>query len=313
MRLALVTGLAEMLTVAAIRDATPDLGPVALCFHGTAISVSEPLRLQSLADAALFGPWEAVIDGLGREPAEVLDGLEPSMLLFDNLGGGFEGATAALFPAARIELFDNGLISHLSLEVVDGAPRNKREVPRALLARTGRAWFTLKGDLPRPRHLGDVRIAPVGTEALRGAARSALARMAPEDRPMEGPPCRLILGTAFYRTPAISFEDERGVYRRLVEDLRAESAVPILYKEHPRANRAPLLTEADSVEIVASRAPVELWAEVRTILEAYSISSTALLTLRKAYGAHVAVVGADIPFPRSRGHIDLLRSVVPAR
>ena len=134
--------------------------------------------------------------------------------------------------------------------------------------------------------------------------------MAPSDRPSPGPPARLILGTAFYRTPAINYEDEQAVYRSLAAELGRRGDAPILYKEHPRATRPPLLTPEDGVEVVQSRMPVEIWAEARTILEAYSISSTALLSLRRFYGARTWTVGAEIAFPAAMRHIRLMRDAV---
>lgn len=312
MRLALVCGLAEMLTVAAIRDATPTDGPITLCLYGKPRSMPDDLRRQSLEDAYLFGPWAQIVDAVGAEPFEALSGLRPDSILTHSLSGPFELAVFDLFPHAAITVFDNGLASHVDRPVTDDPARDRLAVAPGALARVERAWLTLMDVLPLPAHLNAIPVSAVPIVQFRGVAQTALARMSPSERPLGGLPARLILGTAFYRIGAISWEDERELYRSLAQQLRAESDTPILYKEHPRANREPLLSGADGVEVVQSRMPVEVWAEARPIIEAYSMSSTALLTLARLYGCHTRTVGTEVVMPKRLSHIQLLRDAVPA-
>lgn len=293
MRLALVCGLAEMLTVAAIRDATPDDGPVALCLYGAPIAMPDALRRQSLADANLFGPWAHVYDCVIDEPATVLSEIVPDTILTHTLGGALMAALFAQFPHASIDLFDNGLASHLDRPVVDNPTISRSEVPRPHLDRVVRAWLTLADQLPIPAHLAHTPLARVPGEKLHQVARAALVRMRPEDAPEpDQRPARLILGTAFYRSGAMAYDDERRLYRELVAHLKGSGDEPILYKEHPRASLEPLLSARDGIEVVASRMPVEVWAEARPIIESYSISSTALLTLQRFYGCRSRTIGS---------------------
>lgn len=301
MRLALLNGLAEMLTCAALRRVAAHDRGEAVCLYGQPISVPPELRAQSLADAALFGPWDRVIDAAGRDPAPALKGLDPEIILTDRPWGEPEQAVFARFPRARLEVFDNGLVTHLP-----------RTLPDDVHARIGKVWLTLADVLPPPPWAGTLAIAAIPPADLRAAAAEALARAGPGAvDPGDGRPARLILGTAFYRIHRVSHARERELHQRLVEALWREGDGPILYKEHPRANLPPLLDELDGVIPIPSRLPVELWAEARPISTAYSLSSTALLTLAHAWSVDSRVIGGHIEFDPPLPQVNLLRAHLP--
>lgn len=302
MRLALVCGLAEMFTCAAVRAAAPQDGGEAACLYGQPLSVPPELRAQTLADAHLFGPWDRVADAIGAPPPRALRNLAPEVLLTHSPWGEFERAVLSRFPRARVEVFDNGLVTHL-----------ERPVPDEVRGRISRVWLTLAGDLPRPAWMDGREVVEVPPEALRAAARSALERAGPAaPEAGDGRPARLVLGTAFYRIGRFTHGEERDLHRRLVEALWRESDAPILYKEHPRANLAPLLDELDGVIPIRSRLPVELWAEARPIRAAYSLSSTALLTLARVWGVDSRAVAVHIGFDPPLPQVELLRAHLPA-
>lgn len=302
MRLALVCGLAEMFTCAAIRAAAPQDGGEAACLYGKPLSVPPDLQAQTLADAALFGPWDQVADAIAEPPPRALKGLTPQTLLSHSPWGEFEQTVLSRYPRARVEVFDNGLVTHL-----------ERAVPDEVRARVSRVWLTLAGDLPRPAWMEGLEVVEIPAEAMRAAARSALERAGPAaPGGGDGRPARLVLGTAFYRIGRFTHGQERDLHRRLIDALWRESDAPILYKEHPRASQSPLLDELDGVLPIRSRLPVELWAEARPIRAAYSLSSTALLTLARVWGVDSRAVATHIGFNPPLPQVELLRAHLPA-
>ena len=107
----------------------------------------------------------------------------------------------------------------------------------------------------------------------------------------DAPPTALSLGTSFYRLGKFGPEDEAGVYAQFHNDARRLD-YDVIWKSHPRAGRALIEEPGGGVtEPFDQSLPIEFLPLVRNIALSGSISSTALLTLKKAYGIPYVVLG----------------------
>ena len=293
--LCLVTSLTELLTVSALKQArgeAPGEGDIAILF-GFPVSIPGDLRRSFNDHASIFGDWSEtsvlVVEPETGEEAiqaafrDVIGARRIDRIIVHSLSKPIERAVLAAWPEAEIVLFDNGLSSHVSrrLEPRDGSSP-WQYVRREALARVQEAWFTLGDFLDPPAVLGAERPRTLPARALQAAIAQANSRLEAkgEAPPVSGEPRDLILGSAFFRTGRMSFEDERAAHLELVRDLEAEGRPAPLFKAHPRQGEQAVLGEADGVEVIDSHLPVELWAARRPISRSFSMASSALLTLR---------------------------------
>ena len=330
-RLYLVCGLAEVWTCAALRASQMDSsGEDVVVLYGLPISMPDQLRRDTLRLARAFYSWTKVVDAVTLtgslvtpDPESILEtrtmlrsciGLTSCDEIFTHtLDKPAEQAILLAYPDARIILFDNGLASHLDRPVYPGPPNPMRsgQVPEDLLSRVHMLFFSLLGELPVPNYLANVPRGEFHRTWLLKAAKTAFAR-APEAFATEClSPSELILGTSFYRTRLISYEDERFVYVSLLRQLRQRGASSVIYKEHPRANREPLIRPSDGVQWMESRMPVEIWPLAVEITAGYSISSTALLTMRKLYDIPGYAIGRELPIAKTLPQVQLAHAATP--
>lgn len=330
-RLYLVCGLAEVWTCAAVRASLEDSGgDDIVVLYGLPISMPDQLRRDTLELARAFYPWTQVVDAVAMTASLAAPDSESFAgtiaMLRERIGlSGFdqifthtldkpaEQAVLQAYPDARIVLYDNGLASHLNRPVCPGPPNPKTsgQVPEALLSRVHVSFFSLIGELPVPDYLTNVRCVEIDRTWLLGAAKAAFEN-APEAFSAEcDSPCVLVLGTSFYRTRQISFEDERFSYVSLLRQLRQRGVSSIIYKEHPRANREPLLGPSDGVQRLESRMPAEIWPLATRFEATYSIASTALLTIRKLFGIPGFAIGRELPLAKTLAQVRLVHAATP--
>lgn len=330
-RLYLVCGLAEVWTCAALRHASEgEGGNDIVVVYGLPVSVPDELRRDTLDMARAFYPWSVIVDAVDLTPA--LASPDPVLvagamaqlrariglthvdeIFTHTLFKPAEQSILQAYTAARIVLFDNGTSSHVDRIVYSGSPEfaKSMRVPEALLLRTRAAYFSLLGELPTPSYLSKVPCREICRDWLLKAARSAFAAAPHEFATQHSSPPVLVLGKAYYRTPHISYADERLVYTSLIANLRQRGEKSIVYKEHPRANQQPLLGPSDGVQRLKSRMPVEIWPLATQFTATYSIASTALLTMRKLFDIPAFAIGRQLPIVKKIAQIRLVHDAVP--
>lgn len=328
-RLYLVCGLAEVWTCAALRASLSEgSGTDIIVLYGMPISIPALLRSETLAHAGDFYSWARIVDAvditqsltvtdtkpsdearrefkerLGVKTCDVIYTHSPHLLAEQSIMG--------MYPEARIILFDNGLQSHVTKEIYLGPPDPLKsgKISQNVLDRVVTAYFSLFGDLPIPDHLCSIPCEEIPSDWLLNVARGAVASVS---LPHPDLSSALILGTSFYRSNLVTYEEEKRVYLSLIESLISCGEESILYKEHPRANREPLVGKSKSVQHIESPMPVELLPLNLNIHSSYSISSTALLTLKKLFGIPSYTIGRDLPLVSKLKHVRMLHTAVPS-
>ncbi|MES2461095.1 MAG: polysialyltransferase family glycosyltransferase [Armatimonadota bacterium] len=172
------------------------------------------------------------------------------------------------YPTARIQLFEDGLISYIPVPLSkrlknDEEPpnlfyalrarlrnrldsvwsvrryrRGRRQMDPRHLRRIGSAYLQLTPDLPPPETLADIPRRFVDYRCL-GEALDRVKPILPwadvtEAAECSGTPDRLlVLGQALSRNGIMSRSEEFGIYRDVVDAILAKG-YSILWKEHPR-------------------------------------------------------------------------------
>ena len=323
----LVTSLTELMTVSAVlreRGEKP-AGPAIL--HGQSTALPPSLCDAVERDAGLFGDWTSVHvlkaeegvrprqagEHLADQIKAIVGANEVSRIFLHALHKPIERRIVAAFPDAAIHLFDNGLSSHVAHPVLAPKPgRTKaRWIDRAQLRRVVESWYTVRRDLAAPEHIPPHLVRDLSSISLMDAAGPAVEHIG---RANSGSPKRdVIIGTAFYRTGRIEFDAERQAHLDLVAELKAAGGPKPWFKPHPRTADQPVLTEADGVDIIDSHLPLEAWAAARPVGRAFSLSSTALLTLRRLFGVEAWRFGVKAMAPVTKGlpHIRLIEAATP--
>lgn len=196
---------------------------------------------------------------------------------------------------ASIILFDNGLESH--------APRRSvpDDTPEATVGLRGRdreritlACYSVGDYLPPPAFVDGVRTLTPDAAAMKAhleavGARGPL-RLLDETLPKAEGKAALLFGTSFFRTDRVTLEDEARVYAKAA-DAFGKDGLLVIMKEHPRAPQAICYGNAFPIH---TSLPVEFIPEIRPVAITASISSTALLTVRKLFGAPYRLLGDEI-------------------
>lgn len=311
----LACGLAELVTVrgaALALGARP--GRTILVLYGRPISMPPAHRNEVMRHAGIFGAWDHIIDAC-EFPAEAYEGdrhallaalgndievlREASTVFTHTLWKPFERALLQLMPNAQLILFDNGLDSHQPRKIEESPqPNTSNTIDSRDASRTALRFYSLGDLLGVPEHLGDSPVAIPTGEDLAGLYREASLACGGELLgsvvPQAGPPLLLAIGTSFNRLPRVSFEEEADIYRRLA-NWAHDRGYQVLFKEHPRSH-APVAEAPGVADIVwRSSLPIELAAAgARDVAIAASVSSTALLTMFKAFGTEARLVGAHL-------------------
>lgn len=185
----------------------------------------------------------------------------------------FQKYFATLRPDAFV-FFDNGLSSYWEHDADIGADFSALDLPFPALAS-----LPLSPPLAIPTYLSAIPSwRPTRDhfhEAFTTMRQVAPAKVSPGVS-------IIVLGSSIFRTNVLRWEEERDLYRRLIEQLRGRG--PILFKAHPRAAARPLITEADGVDVLETTMPIEALIEPGHVGAVFGMASTALLTMPKFLG-----------------------------
>lgn len=187
----------------------------------------------------------------------------------------------------EIHFFDNGLSSYAD---------HRADIPKDFAARglpaLTDAYLTLHPPLPVPAYLSFAQHHTLTQTDF--APIYARLREAAPTKPASGwLPGHVIIGSSLFRQGKITWDEEREIYLRLTAHIRERGGENILYKAHPRASSRPLIKEADGVEVLDNTTPVEAFVQPGSKGVAYSISSTALLTLPSQFGWRALRIDTD--------------------
>ncbi|WP_425410245.1 polysialyltransferase family glycosyltransferase [Hyphococcus sp.] len=173
--------------------------------------------------------------------------------------------------------FDNGLSSYWDqpLDIHETFPEIGIPIPACAclgLAPPLQPPNYLKGLTQKSLSLNDFDMAFAG---LRSAGKSPRGGWLTET---------VIFGTSIFRTGHLSWEEERGVYLRLIETLKRRGENNIVFKAHPRATEKPIIFESDGVDVLENSIPVEAFVKPGAAGTAYGIASTSLITFERYFG-----------------------------
>jgi hypothetical protein len=279
-----------------------------LIIYGQKLSMPTDHRRETLALANRFGDWANVFDltdegssiewGRLRAPAPVGDELRASLegagcIMTHTLWRHPEQAILDLCPTAEITLYDNGLDSHIDRPVVDNAD-HAAAIRRKDFDRIRTAIYALGDLLPVPAFAQALKpVVPTGA-SMRAHIGSLAAGLAGDLARLPGPPgaAALVIGTSLYRGGKITREAEADIYRRRISELRRDG-LSVVCKEHPRAS-SPLLDAADGAQIaLRTSLPIEFLPLTMDIRLSSSLSSSALLTLKKLFAIPAELLGGE--------------------
>lgn len=208
----------------------------------------------------------------------------------------FEKFILDLAPRARIFLFDNGLDSHLERAVaVSEDDLAQGRIRRSDLKRVDRFMYTLGDMIPPPSFAQEGLISVPRAGELREHYRLMAGKAGLVSRSGHGEaPSALSLGTSFYRLGKFAVEDEAAVYSRFHKDVR-DLGYGVIWKSHPRTGKG-LMQGSDNAlsEPLDQSLPIEFLPLQSNIALSGSMSSTALLTLKKAFGIPFVVLGSQL-------------------
>lgn len=322
-------GLSELMLCSWIIDSLAAGTPARniLVIYGRDVSMPEPHKEETLRRASLFGVWDDIIDLTAQSDrlacagslAEALDVVGPiaaqlfptDEILTHTLWKSPEKFFADFCPNARIILFDNGLDSHSQRTLVDQKDDySLNSVRVADLERVSTCVYTL-GDLAPPPAFAE-RCKIIVPEAA--CFRDHLFRLGTSGvfaefaglLPRTDEVSTIGIGTAFFRTGKVSREIESRAYTPVFDDA-ARNRSKVLWKEHPRAPAPLLLDDTASIPIPTSL-PVEFLPFFRNITMSASISSSALLTLKKLHSIPFRLLGASIADRLSLSWMDVLKA-----
>ncbi|WP_439574323.1 polysialyltransferase family glycosyltransferase [Phreatobacter sp.] len=326
--LVMVCGLTEALNASFVlkqlqKTSGADLSAICLVY-GRRVSMPDALRHETLQYCGLFHNWASIVDlcdlsdaiatpggernqyssnimsAIGEQRIDVIVTHSPDKLP--------ERAILQCFPEARIILFDNGLDSHVPRTIADDPWSEVRTISRSDFDQIDQAWY-LVGDLldipPHAKAIGKV-MATEEYIAHLGAFRSVIADLYAYIPAHET--YSLIIGSSFYRSKFITFEEEASLYKSLVDKVTGEGG-RVIFKEHPRSFDRPLLQAQDNLIIIRDRLPIEFLATLFSIEKSYSISSTALLILKKLFDIEPTLIGQETPVYRL-AHVHLLFNAI---
>jgi len=314
MRIFFVSSLTELITCRAISLSGIETKQEIVCFFGSKgsippklynefIQLSSRLKHQIVIDAVEVSgcvsafAQPATLGDIVEAIRSLFDGLSITEIFTNSLEKGFIAGAMKLFPDARVAVYDNGLVSHLDMPIYTGEWRIRRRragpIAQESMSRVEIAYFSLLEHLPVPAQLAGKEVRGISAEALRLATQEAHDNWADLVPRLPSDYTEILIGTSFYKTERISFEEERNAYLGVVERL-SERGRKVAYKEHPRATERPLLTTADNVMVIDSSIPVEVICQDNPFLDAYSISSSSLFTLNKMMGTRMHAIGGNI-------------------
>jgi hypothetical protein len=332
-RVWLVCGPTEILTCRLIHEQIGSEEPTEdiLVHYGRTISIPPHLREQTLSHGQSSDIWDRVVDlcdeseaisrmneSQERQAVELIWrhlGTDVSTIITHTIDLCFERLLLRAYPAASIILYDNGLASHTDKAVTAKSPQwnSTGSVSRADLARVSQAFFTFRDMLPIPQYLS--------AHDVRTFSRDNVLRMLNRMRsdfphPQLGLPdavrVHLVLGTAFYRTKRISYNDERHIYQRYIDGVLRDEHAVVLFKEHPRASDAPFFQSSERLHVLDTVLPVELVPLFTRVESAASISSTALLYLSWLFGVTARLLSATPEVTEKLPHVRLLHQTILA-
>ena len=244
------------------------------------------------------------------------------------------------YPSARIQLFEDGLISYIPVPLaheMEGAGSLKTRIRERLdklrpvrryrrshwaldprhLSRVESAYLQLTPDAPAPEILAHIPRRFVEYRLLHQAlervkpilAASYLADSAAEEIV---PDRLLVLGQALSRNGMMSRDEELGIYGDIIDTLLAKG-YRVLWKEHPRIhepffadlkthlqNRAPGAEERLRELSLPRAFPIELAADRLGLAGCVAGTSAALFYLRRLYGIPCYTFG-DVLLPYMQG------------
>lgn len=290
--LGVVTGLSDLINFLAAlqkhtRQSVDKISSVKAILFGQAISLPQALQNEFFDVAArafpflktLMAPLERVsadgFDADGYAPPPHFEKNGPRTVFANGVHKPFHQSFLTYLSPDEVCFFDNGLSSYAPHAANVEAHFTARGLPAI-----HKAYLTLHPPLPIPPYLSSAKASSLPLDVfvdIYATIRSA----APE---INWLPEHVILGTSLFRTKRISWDDERETYLRLIDHIRTKHDSEILFKAHPRALDRPLITDTDGVIVMENSAPVEAFARHGLPGTAYSISSTALITLPAQFG-----------------------------
>jgi hypothetical protein len=170
--------------------------------------------------------------------------------------------------------FDNGMSSYWEHGDISDEFRKKR-LPLPSLAA-----LALAPPLPIPSYLAAYPLWRVTYEDLAdifASLQRAVGVWVPDGDP------GIVLGTSMFRTGAVTWEEERELYLRVIDRARAQHT-SVVFKGHPRAAHRPLIGEEDGVAIIETTAPIEALVQQGNTGCVYGMASTALFSMPKFFG-----------------------------
>lgn len=309
-RIVLACGLSELVTCswAIAHGHAGDRARNVLIIYGQKLSMPTEHLRETLALSNRFGEWSKVFDltdeggpiewGRLRAPAPVTEELRAAIegadqVMTHTLWRHPEQEILDLCPDAEIILYDNGLDSHIDRPVINSLD-HCAAIRRKDLHRTRTAIYALGDLLPLPAFAKGLQpVIPTGKslrahiESLAAGLSENLARL-----PHPSGAAALIIGTSLYRGGKIAREAEAAIYRRRISELR-QDGLSVVCKEHPRAS-LPLLDGADNAQIaLRTSLPIEFLPLTMNIGLSSSLSSSALLTLKKLFAIPAELLGGE--------------------
>ncbi len=290
-----VTGLSDLANfLAALRRRTGAIAPagdiVKIVLFGGFGSLPAGLMkefMQVAADAfpearILLAPPERVsgsdFDSEGYVEPQLSERASRRIVYGNAIHKPFHQSFYAFLAPDEFVFFDNGLSSYWRHDA-----DIKSEFERYGVAFPSEAFLSLSPGLPTPPYLSAIPQTPLDyADYAEIYARIAMAaRIKPPGGWLAN---HVVLGTSLFRIKRISWEEERDIYRRLIDAIRREKDAAVTFKAHPRASDRPLLTEADGADVLETGVPVEAFIKPGATGRAYSISSTSLFTMQHYFG-----------------------------
>lgn len=321
LRVVFACGLTELMTYRVFLSelALPPADRTTLVLYGRTISMPARHLTETRARARLFGDWSHIIDitdqsdALARESnadlrctvgEHVADLLRVADEIFvHTLWKRIERSFLDACPDAQVYVFDNGLDSHLDRRIVRPGETGLKDgdIRVADLARVERAMFTLGDMIDPPGFMAQMPVIVPGASVMREQFAALAARLS-SDGPLNsiGHEARtaLFLGTSFFRRPDVEFEEEKSIYDRAMAAAQ-RAGFRAMVKDHPRTPRPMLERDGADIAPLSASIPIECIAVRARIDATASISSTALLTMKKAFGIPCALLGGDATFAAS--------------
>jgi hypothetical protein len=207
----------------------------------------------------------------------------------------FERHILELAPRASLVLYDNGLDSHLERAIVDVVDDPASLVIRSHdLSRVSRFVYTIGDYVPIPEFANPGRTIVPSAAGLndhyRHVASTLHVSASPESR--DNNPVVLSIGTSFYRMKKFDARVEETVYNEFHRDA-AKNGYQVLWKPHPRAVLQFETNDAHWQPFDQS-IPIELLPSLSDVSFSGSMSSTALITLKKVYGIPYILLGRHL-------------------